>query len=294
MLHTNKFILCALMTCLIIVGCSSDDLSMDTTVKPSTESKVMARMTRATVDSFAQAGITNVRVFAYIRQGKRDSLVKDTTVNIGDGQFQIGLPLGESIRTFLVANATGIENTEKFDSVSLTLDPSQDADIWLSNVASITTDKTVSSIDFTMQRIISRATFQPEETLSDIEALGKFDNLDVTFTNIAARYRISGDSAVALTTYSANANADNSYTLTVNSFPTRTGIDATAGLTLKFNNGQQTVNTTPADIDAAFNYTGSHHYYITVPLTDDAFVVTPWTRARLETIVPFRIQDFLF
>lgn len=140
-----KSILALLAACLFVVGCSDEGLSSSAPVIPQSQSSVTMLLTRESVDSFTQAGINEVRFFAYIRQNKCDSLVKDTTINIGDGQFAMGLPLGENIRAFIVANATGVEGTEKFDSVSLTLDPSHEANIWLSNVASFTTDKTVST-----------------------------------------------------------------------------------------------------------------------------------------------------
>lgn len=250
-------------------------------------------LTRATVDSFAQAGIGEVRFFAYIRQNKRDSLVKDTTVNLGDGQFAIGLPLGENIRAFIVANATGVEGTEKFDSVSLTLDPSHEANIWLSNVASFTTDKTVSRVAFSLRRVVSRATFRPEEDAQTLASLDKFDNIGITFANIATRYRISGDSAVAVSSAAMKVDASNGYSATINSFPTRKGQDPSAQLLLTFYRGTTVVNNSVASIDGGFHYTGSHHYMITVPLTDNAFLETPWTRAA-KTTLPFQIHDITF
>lgn len=103
-----KSILALLAACLFVVGCSDEGLPSSAPVIPQSQSSVTMLLTRESVDSFTQAGINEVRFFAYIRQNKCDSLVKDTTINIGDGQFAIGLPLGENIRAFIVANATGV------------------------------------------------------------------------------------------------------------------------------------------------------------------------------------------
>jgi hypothetical protein len=279
---------------LLVVACSNDDMPEGS--QPSShpsECRVTMSLTRASADSFATAGIREVRFFAYVKQNKRDSLVRDTTLNIGCGVFSVGLPLGESIRAFIVANAQGIEKTDKLDSVSLTLDPSKEADIWLSNVASFATDKTVSEVSFNMRRIISRAVFQPEETPASIAGSGNFDNIEVTFSNIASSYRVSGDSAVALTSVALTANSGNNYTVSVNSFPTRADIDATAGFSLLFRKGTEEVNRTPAVIDAGFNYTASHIYHVVVPVTDNTFVKTAWTRGS-NIVIPFRIADTLF
>lgn len=288
-----KSILASLAACLFVAGCSDDGLPTSAPIVPQSQSSVTMSLTRATVDSFAQAGIGEVRFFAYIRQNKRDSLVKDTTVNLGDGQFAIGLPLGENIRAFIVANATGVEGTEKFDSVSLTLDPSHEANIWLSNVASFTTDKTVSRVAFSLRRVVSRATFRPEEDAQTLDSLDKFDNIGITFANIATRYRISGDSAVAVSSAAMKVDASNGYSATINSFPTRKGQDPSAQLLLTFYRGTTVVNNSVASIDGGFHYTGSHHYMITVPLTDNAFLETPWTRAA-KTTLPFQIHDITF
>lgn len=288
-----KSILALLAACLFVVGCSDDGLPSSAPVIPQSQSSVTMSLTRASVDSFTQAGINEVRFFAYIRQNKCDSLVKDTTVNLGDGQFAIGLPLGENIRAFIVANATGVEGTEKFDSVSLTLDPSHEANIWLSNVASFTTDKTVSRVAFSLRRVVSRATFRPEEDAQMLASLDKFDNIGITFANIATRYRISGDSAVAVSSAAMKVDASNGYSATINSFPTRKGQDPSAQLLLTFYRGTTVVNNSVASIDGGFHYTGSHHYMITVPLTDNAFLETPWTRAA-KTTLPFQIHDITF
>lgn len=288
-----KSILASLAACLFVAGCSDDGLPISAPIVPQSQSSVTMSLTRATVDSFAQAGIGEIRFFAYIRQNKRDSLVKDTTVNLGDGQFAIGLPLGENIRAFIVANVTGVEGTEKFDSVSLTLDPSHEANIWLSNVASFTTDKTVSRVAFSLRRVVSRATFRPEEDAQTLASLDKFDNIGITFANIATRYRISGDSAVTVSSAAMKVDASNGYSATINSFPTRKGQDPFAQLLLTFYRGTTVVNNSVASIDGGFHYTGSHHYMITVPLTDNAFLETPWTRAA-KTTLPFQIHDITF
>lgn len=287
MKHLDKLML-ILVAVTFLISCSENEDLNKTATTASSKSNVIMKISPAAADSFAAAGITNLTVYAYIKESKKDSLIKDTTLAIGEGRFAIGLPLGEKIQSFIVANGT-IINQDSLSTAALSLDPSGDKEPWLSNIASFTTDKTVSNVTFTMQRMVGQAVFQPEEDAQTLQDYTQFNNIDITFTNIATYYKINGDST-GFQDVTINAGRAEHYTGRIYSLPTTTA-PTTTGLKLIFKKDQTAVNSTPATLDAGIRFAPSHRYNIFIPVTDEGYITTPWTRSSKGHTLAFKLTD---
>ena len=68
---------------------------------------------RASLETFAEHGITEVGVYVYLQ----DSMVYGKNLPLNNGDLKVDLPLGENLQTFIVANAEHLVDTDSLSKV---------------------------------------------------------------------------------------------------------------------------------------------------------------------------------
>ena len=68
---------------------------------------------RASLETFAEHGITEVGVYVYLQ----DSMVYGKNLPLNNGDLKVDLPLGENLQTFIVANADHLVDTDSLSKV---------------------------------------------------------------------------------------------------------------------------------------------------------------------------------
>ena len=106
-----------LVLCLFLVSCSQnsdEEWNSDTSNVPEVQT-VGFRFTRASLETFAAHGITEIGIYVYLS----DSLVYGENLPLNDGNLEVDVPLGERLQTFAVANADRLERTDSLSKVIL-------------------------------------------------------------------------------------------------------------------------------------------------------------------------------
>lgn len=232
-------------------------------------------ITRAAADDFAAAGIEKFSIFVYKTERKTSQLYAEQEVSVDGGNFSIELPLGENFKAFAIANAVSVTGKESFETVAVTIDPAADSEIWLSAASAFASDKSVATVNLTLQRAVAKVEFAPAETSEELSAAG-FDELSLTFTNTARTMLIDGskveNESLTLTTDAAHGFATSFYT-----FDTRANGEASM-LTIDYLKAGQKVNSSAGALDTGVTYQSNYLYKMTVPVLNNSFVETPWNR----------------
>lgn len=262
-----------LLTALLVVcSCSQDDITTAIDDKPATPATADAKNpVRLNITRADGVDVSQVSIYAYISERKKDSLVYAKTLDLGDGNLQIELPLGESIKAFAVANAGSVTAEDSLCTVTVNQDASCTREIYLSEIASFNSDYTTSAVELTLSRLVGQVVVQPKET--DLSA-AKFDQADITLKNLGLAYKVStGEIAVGDITLSANAAQ--AWTVSAYSFPT-TDLGSTK-IYMQFLNGGQALNTSLTDIDTENTIGASMRLTVTIPYLDEEYLSAPWT-----------------
>ncbi len=241
--------------------------------------KVEMALSRASADELQAAGISKFTVFIYQVNRREYTLVEMRECGTSEGRFQLDFPLGETYTTFAVANADNFTDTESYENVTVHIDPAARQDVWISNPVRFSSDKSFSTLDVALRRVIASVDFQTAETAADIAATGDFDRLDVTFDHVATSYRVNGaavnDESVTLT-----VDAASDFKGGFSTFPTTALADPWT-VTINYFKGGQQVNTSSSALETNEKFASDTHYTVTVPVTDNGFVQTPWRSASL-------------
>ena len=68
--------------------------------------------------------------------------------------------------------------------------------VYISDVVDLTSDYSVSNLSLELKRLVGQATFQPRETADELNAITRFDQLNVTFTNVAIGYKVKSKECI--------------------------------------------------------------------------------------------------
>lgn len=256
----SKLLLCM---SLALAGCSQAE--DEPTVAPGAEEtgKVAINISRAEASDFADAGISDITVFVYHVERKGTTLVSETTMPVGEGTLEMSFPLGENYQTFAVANAASITGKETLATVTLNLDPAAKNDVWATNVVRFASDKSYPEISLVFSRRVAAVNFAPAETDTELAAISDFDNINLTFTEVATAYQVQANKAVS-TTYTVSAPASAGYKASFHTFDT-TGLGR-GTLTIDYTKGGQSVRKSqPLECDT---YAAGKRISSIVPITD--------------------------
>lgn len=241
--------------------------------------KVEMTLSRATAEELQAAGISKFTVFIYKVNRREYTLVEQKECDATQGRFTVEFPLGETYQTFAVANADNFTGTESYETVTVNIDPTAKQDVWVSTPQRFSSDKSFSTLDVALRRVIAAVDFQTAETAADLAAAGNFDRLDVTFNDIAASYKVS-DGTVEGTALTLQLDASTEFKGSFTTFPT-TSLENNATITIDYLKGGEKVNTSSSPLETMLKYEAAKHYTFTVPVSQDDYVQTPWRTASL-------------
>ena len=130
--------------------CSSCSQQMDDEWKPNEQlpnvpetHPVGVSFSRASLETFAEHGITEVGVYVYLQ----DSMVYGKNLPLNNGDLKVDLPLGENLQTFIVANADHLVDTDSLSKVVVYQDAHIQKPVYISDVVGFTSDNSVSSLN---------------------------------------------------------------------------------------------------------------------------------------------------
>lgn len=265
-----------IVLCLFLVSCSQysdEERNSDTSNVPEART-VGFRFTRASLETFAAHGITEIGIYVYLS----DSLVYGENLPLNDGNLKVDVPLGERLQTFAVANADRLERTDSLSKVILYQDSQAQKEIYLSEVTEFMSDRTVSQVSLELKRIVGQATFQPTEGGEEIASITQFDRMNMVFTNVGIGYMVNTGECIQ-EDVEVSADITSGFTASVYSFPT-TGQNST-GLDLIYIKDGQEVNRTKRVLDTNITFEASKRTVVSMPLLDESYLQNPFVRSRM-------------
>lgn len=293
MKHLTKFsilLFLAFFSCTQQVedGWESNELPQESQTHP-----VDVCFSRASLETFAEQGITEIGIYAYLK----DSMVYGKNLPLNDGNLQIDLPLGENLQTFAVANADHLTDVDSLSKVVIYQDVYAQKQVYISNVLDLISDYSTANLDLELKRLVGQATFQPKETIDEINAITRFDQLNVTFTNVGVAYKVkTGECIQQDITISVDRAAG--FSASVYSFPT-VDADSRTSVDVVYLKGEEEINRTNSPLDTGIAFEPSKHSIVNMPILDDAYLQDAWTRSRTQRNIellpqPFTIEESEF
>ncbi len=269
----NKAILLGLLA---LVSCSQ---SQEAPQPPEVgESQtVNISMTRGVQDDFIAAGVENYTIYVYRNTKGDKSLFSEQQVNVNQNTVSLNFSLGDSFKIFAVANVASVTGKEDFETMELHLDPEQNAQVWMTEITSFTSDKSVTSLEMSMQRLVARVEFAPAESEQELSQQTLFDTLNLTFTNTADTYKVC-DGSVITKNQNLVLTAATGYKGGFYTFST-TSSDGDSMLEIAYLKGGATINKSAGMLETGVKYAPNNRYNMSVPVLANDYVETPWTRS---------------
>ncbi len=265
------------LSLLAMTSCSQHDTlaGVEDPVDDGQSASVNIVISRAGVEEFAQAGISELTIYTYRVLRKSTELYKEETVSIGDGVFAYQFPLGETFQTIVTANVGEVSGKEALETLTLTFDPLGGKEVWASPVTRFSSDKTVTTLDLTLERLVARVNFVPAESAAELAAVSEFDALDIRFSNVAASYMPATGMPV-LSDLTVSTDASQGYRKTFYTFETsRAGENSS--IFISYLKGGVEVNQSASLLDTGVTYEASSSYSMTVPITAPDYQLLPWS-----------------
>lgn len=234
---------------------------------------VSVSLSRASLETFTEQGITEIGVYVYLK----DSMVYGKNLSLNDGNLQISLPLGENLQTFAVANADHLADTDSLSKVIVYQDLYAQKQVYISDVKNFVSDKSVSNLNLELKRLVGQAVFQPTETKADLDAITRFDQLNVCFTNVGVAYKVKTGECVQQDV-TVSTDRAGGFTASVYSFPTSSADYRTSVDVVYLKNGEE-INRTNSALDTGIAFEASKRSVVNMPILEDAFLQNAWTRA---------------
>lgn len=264
-----KHLLTMLLFALLLSACSEkENAELEperTPEKPSIATTIGLKLSAASLTAFAAQNVTAIDVFVYLG----DSLVFGERLALGDGNLQVEVPLGESLKTFAVVNAGEIVDPESLRTVLIAQDVGSQNEIYISDMTTFMSDKTVNTVNLELKRMVGQAVFQPVEAVEDLKDITNFDALDVHFNNVVIGYmpganRFLTDNVIVRTDLAKDFKAS------VYSFPTP---DANLGnIEVVYLKGESEVNRTLRPLSVAIKYESSKRTVVNMPILNPNFL----------------------
>ena len=238
--------------------CCSCSQQMDDEWKPNEQlpnvpetQPVGVSFSRASLETFAEHGITEVGVYVYLQ----DSMVYGKNLPLNNGDLKVDLPLGENLQTFIVANADHLVDTDSLSKVVVYQDAHIQKPVYISDVVGFTSDNSVSSLNVELKRLVGQAVFQPKETEEELSAITRFDQLNVTFTNVAIGYKVKSKECIT-ENVTISTNLSTGFGASVYSFPTVNG-DSRTSIDVVYLKGGEEVNRIISPLDTGIGFESS-------------------------------------
>lgn len=235
---------------------------------------VSVAFSRASLETFAEQGITEIGIYVYLT----DSMVYGKNLPLSNGNLKVDLPLGENLQTFVVANAGHLVDADSLSKVVVYQDVYARKPVYISDVVGFTSDKSVSSLNVELKRLVGEAVFQPKETESELNAITRFDQLNVTFTNVAVGYKVKSKECI-LEDVTVSTNLSTGFGASVYSFPTVNGGSRTS-IDVVYLKGGEEVNRIISPLDTGIGFEPSKRSTVHMKITDENYLDEPWAVVR--------------
>lgn len=239
---------------------------------------VSVAFSRASLETFAEQGITEIGIYVYLT----DSMVYGKNLPLSNGNLKVDLPLGENLQTFVVANAGHLVDADSLSKVVVYQDVYARKPVYISDVVGFTSDKSVSSLNVELKRLVGEAVFQPKEKESELNAITRFDQLNVTFTNVAVGYKVKSKECV-LEDVTVSTNLSTGFGASVYSFPTVNGGSRTS-IDVVYLKGGEEVNRIISPLDTGIGFEPSKRSTVHMKITDENYLDEPWAVMRTAVV----------
>lgn len=249
---------------------------------------VSVSLTRGAQDDFIAAGVDTYTIYIYRNTRSDKSLFSEQKVDVSQNTVSLQFSLGDSFKIFAVANVESVSGKEDFETLELHMNPLSDSQVWMTEVESFTSDKSVTSLEMSLQRLVARVDFAPAETAQELAAQTLFDTLNLSFTNTADTYKVS-DGSVTTKTQDLALTSATGYKGGFYTFATTTA-DSNSMLEISYLKGGAEVNKSAGALDTGVKYSANNRYNMSVPLLANDYVETPWTRSGLSSESAFTVN----
>lgn len=239
---------------------------------------VSVAFSRASLETFSEQGITEIGIYVYLT----DSMVYGKNLPLSNGNLKVDLPLGENLQTFVVANAGHLVDADSLSKVVVYQDVYARKPVYISDVVGFTSDKSVSSLNVELKRLVGEAVFQPKEKESELNAITRFDQLNVTFTNVAVGYKVKSKECV-LEDVTVSTNLSTGFGASVYSFPTVNGGSRTS-IDVVYLKGGEEVNRIISPLDTGIGFEPSKRSTVHMKITDENYLDEPWAVMRTAVV----------
>lgn len=246
---------------------------------------VSVAFSRASLETFAEQGITEIGIYVYLT----DSMVYGKNLPLSNGNLKVDLPLGENLQTFVVANAGHLVDADSLSKVVVYQDVYARKPVYISDVVGFTSDKSVSSLNVELKRLVGEAVFQPKETESELNAITRFDQLNVTFTNVAVGYKVKSKECI-LEDVTFSTNLSTGFGASVYSFPTVNGGSRTS-IDVVYLKGGEEVNRIISPLDTGIGFEPSKRSTVHMKITDENYLDEPWAVMRTAVVRTAAYKD---
>ena len=247
--------------------CCSCSQQMDDEWKPNEQlpnvpetHPVGVSFSRASLETFAEYGITEVGVYVYLQ----DSMVYGKNLPLNDGSLKVDLPLGENLQTFIVANADHLVDTDSLSKVVVYQDAYAQKPVYISEVVGFTSDNSVSSLNVELKRLVGQAVFQPKETEEEL--------------NAAIGYKVKSKECIT-ENVTISTNLSTGFGASVYSFPTVNG-DSRTSIDVVYLKGGEEVNRIISPLDTGIGFESSKRSTVHMKITDENYLDEPWPSVR--------------
>ncbi len=261
---------------LALCGCSQNQDSPQPPEGVETQA-VNISLTRAVQDEFIAAGVDNYTIYIYRNTKADKTLYSEQQVSASQTSVTINFSLGDNFKIFAVANVASVTGKEDFETMELHLNPQSESQVWMSEVSSFTSDKSVTSLEVSLQRLVARVEFAPAESEQELSEQLLFDTLNLTFSNTADTYKVC-DGTITTKDQELVVNGTTGYKGGFYTFTTISS-DSNSMLEITYLKGGAIVNKSAGMLETGVKYAANNRYNMSVPVLANDYVETPWTRS---------------
>ncbi|MGY5354597.1 hypothetical protein [Wenyingzhuangia sp. IMCC45467] len=216
----------------------------------------------------SETTVATFGVYAYVK----DTLTNSISAEISnETNWNIQLPLDESVKLFAFANVGTITESDSITTVKVEIDDFKTNEVYMSSLVQSVSDNSEPTVNFELNRMVGQVVFEPTEDETTLNNITEFDAIDVVFINIGSGYlpneNVSVQDTIAIRTTAANGFKAAAY-----SFPTFSGNAGTLEV-VYYKDGQE-VNKTKRALDVSILIEASKRSVVYMPLLDEDYLNT--------------------
>lgn len=238
---------------------------------------VGVRFSKSSIAAFAEEGISEIGIYVYMS----DSLIYGEKQPLVHGAIEVPLPLGENLQTFVVANADEVTGADRLSTVTIRQKDNMQKPVYISEITGFTSDNSVKSLSVELKQLMGQAVFSPKETQEEMDAITRFDALDVTFTNVGVAYNVKDEKAV-LGNVTVRTDRETGFSAFVYSFPTENNGSRTS-VDVSYLKEGKVVNRTNGALDTGIAFKSAKRSVVHMEILNEDWVETKWENTIEET-----------